>query len=319
MYKAGVLFVAFAVALMLGGAAFAATQQVEAESMQMPADGYSILSSSAASGGKYVNLHKNRTISAGFSGAVDKLTVRAKGRYYYGAWPRMVVRVDGTTVLSRTASSSTFQDFTVDLPTNIADGTHTLSVSFTNDYSYRNLHVDAVTIDSGTTTPSPPPPDSGGTLPPPPTSSATWCPTSPEQLALTANEQTMVELHNRARSQNGVKPLCLDSRLVRAARLHAQDMIVNDYFSHYSLDGRDPGARISAQGYRWWTYGENIAMGSSGYSTPQSTFDGWMSSAGHRSNILSSSFTEVGIGEAVGECRGRQGTQMWVAVFSRRY
>ncbi len=317
---------AFAVALMLGGAAFAATQQVEAENMQMPANGYTIRYSTAASGGVFVGLHKDRTISTSFSGAVDKLTVRAKGRYYYGAWPQMVVRVDGTTVMSSVVNSSTFQDFTVDLPTNIADGSHTLSVSFTNDYSYRNLHVDAVTVDPGSTSSPPPPddsgstpPDSGGTLPPPPTGSATWCPTSPEQLALTANEQTMFELHNQARSQYGVKPLCLDSRLVRAARLHAQDMIANDYFSHYSLDGRDPGDRISAQGYRWWTYGENIAMGSSGYSTPQSTFDGWMSSAGHRSNILSSSFTEVGIGEAVGEYRGRQGTQMWVAVFSRRY
>ena len=317
MHKAVVLLVAFVVALMLGGAALAATQQVEAESMQMPPDGYTILSSTAASGGKYVNLHKNRTISTGFSGALDKLTVRAKGNYYYGAWPRMVVRVDGTTVMSRTVNSSTFQNFTVDLPTNIADGTHTLRVSFTNDYSYRNLHVDAVTIDSGST--SPPPPDSGGTLPPPPTGSVTWCPTSPEQLALTANEQKMVELHNQARSQNGVGQLCLDSRLVKAARLHARDMINDDYFSHYSLDGRDPGDRISAQGYTWRTYGENIAMGSSGYSTPQSTFDGWMHSSGHRSNILNSYFTEFGIGEAVGEYGGRQGTQMWVAVFSRRY
>ena len=314
MHRAAVLLVAFVAALMFGGAAFAATQQIEAENMQMPISGYSIQSSTAASGSLYVNLHKNRTISTSFSGAVDKLTVRAKGRYYYGAWPRMVVRVDGTTVMSRTANSSTFQNFTVDLPTNIADGAHSLSVSFTNDYYYRDLHVDAVTVDSGST-----PPDSGGTLPPPPTGSVTWCPTSPEQLALTANEQKMVELHNQARSQSGVGQLCLDSRLVRAARLHAQDMIANDYFSHYSLDGRDPGDRISAQGYNWRTYGENIAMGSSGYSTPQSTFDGWMNSAGHRSNILSSSFTELGIGEEIGEYQGRQGTQMWVAVFSRRY
>ena len=306
MNRAVALLVAFMTAVVLGSAAFAATQRVEAENMKMPTDGYSIQSDTAASGGKYVNLHKNRTISTGFSGAVDKLTVRAKGRYYGGAWPRMVVKIDGTTVMSSLANSSTFKDFTVDLSTNIADGSYNLSISFTNDYYSRDLHADAVTIDPGSTAP-------------PPADGVKWCPASPEQIALTANEQEMVKLHDQARSQSGVGELCVDSRLVKAARLHAQGMVEKDYFSHTSQDGRSAGDRISAQGYNWWTYGENIAMGSSGYSTPQSTFDGWMNSAGHRSNILSSSFTEFGVGEAIGEYQGRQGTQMWVAVFSRRY
>ena len=302
MYRTVVLIVALVVSLMLGGAAFAATQQVEAENMKMPADGYSIQSDTAASGGKYVNLRKNRTISTSFSGAVDKLTVRAKGRYYGGAWPRMVVKLDGTTVMSRLANSSTFQNFTVDLSTNIADASHNLSLSFTNNYSYRDLHVDVVTVDSGSTAPVT-------------ADGVNWCPTSPEQLALTANEQEMFKLHNQARSQNGVQELCVDSRLVKAARLHAQDMIENDYFSHTSQDGRGPGDRISAQGYKWRTYGENVAYGSGSYGTPQNVFDGWMNSEGHRANILSSNFKDVGIGEAIGEYKGTQDTHMWVADF----
>jgi uncharacterized protein YkwD len=308
MSRAVALLVAFMSAVVLGSAAFAATQRVEAENMKMPADGYSVQSDTVASGGKYVNLYKNRTISNGFSGAVDKLAVRAKGRYYGGAWPRMVVKIDGTTVMSSLVNSSTFKDFTVDLSTNIAAGSHNLSVSFTNDYGSRDLHVDVVTIDSGgappadTTAPtvgSIDPPDQatgvanntnvtatfseemdpstvttstfklvpeggstnvGATVSYDATSTATvgtgvedkagnplaadkawsftttnpggvkWCPASPEQLTLTANEQEMVKLHNQARSQNGVGELCVDSRLVKAARLHAEDMIDKDYF-----------------------------------------------------------------------------------------
>lgn len=302
MYRTIVILGAFVAYLMLGGAAFAATKQVEVENMKMPADGYLIQSDAAASGGKYVNLHKNRTVSTSFSGAVDKLTVRAKGRYYGGAWPRMVVKIDGTTVMSRLTNSSTFQDFTVDLSTNIADGSHNLSVSFTNDYYNRDLHVDVVSIDSGGTAPTT-------------ADGVNWCPASPERLALTANEQEMLKLHNQARSQNGVGALCVDSRLVKAARLHAQDMVENDYFSHTSQDGRTAGDRISAQGYKWRTYGENIASGSGSYGMPQNVFDRWMNSEGHRSNILSSNFKDVGIGEAIGEYKGTQDTHMWVANF----
>jgi hypothetical protein len=42
--RAVVFFFAFAMVIMLGGAAFTAVQQWEAESMQMPADGYSVVS-----------------------------------------------------------------------------------------------------------------------------------------------------------------------------------------------------------------------------------------------------------------------------------
>jgi uncharacterized protein YkwD len=214
----------------------------------------------------------------------------------------MVVKIDGTTVMSGSANSSTFKDFTADLSTNIADGSHSLSVSFTNDYYSRDLHVDVVTIDPG----SAPPPTADGVK---------WCPASPEQLALTANEQEMVKLHNQARSQNGVEELCVDSRLVKAARLHAKDMIEKDYFSHTSQDGRGPGQRISAQGYKWAAYGENISYGSGSSGTPQNVFDRWMSSEGHRSNILRSTFKDVGVGEAIGEYKGTQDTHMWVANF----
>lgn len=41
-------------------------------------------------------------------------------------------------------------------------------------------------------------------------------------------------------------PLTLDSALNNAAYLHSQDMAINGYFAHVSLDGRTPAERVTA-------------------------------------------------------------------------
>jgi hypothetical protein len=68
-----------------------------------------------------------------------------------------------------------------------------------------------------------------------------------------------------------------------------------NYFSHASLDGRTAGDRIEDAGYTWNTYGENIAAGQP---TPEDVIDGWMSSSGHRANILDPNFCDIGVGYA---------------------
>jgi uncharacterized protein YkwD len=70
-------------------------------------------------------------------------------------------------------------------------------------------------------------------------------------------------------------------------------MARNDFFSHTGSDGSSPGQRISRAGYRWWTYGENIAAG---YPSPEHVVDAWMNSAGHRANILNPDFRDIGVG-----------------------
>ena len=90
-------------------------------------------------------------------------------------------------------------------------------------------------------------------------------------------------------------------QLANAAQSHAKDMMENNYFSHTGLNGSTPGDRITAEGYRWQTYGENIARG---YGTAQRVMDGWMASEGHRKNILNDAFTEIGIGYTDGPLSG---------------
>jgi hypothetical protein len=89
-------------------------------------------------------------------------------------------------------------------------------------------------------------------------------------------------------------PLRMHEGLVEAARYHADDMRDLGYFSHDSADGTPWNVRI-ARYYPSSYVGENIAWG---YGTPWSAvIEGWMcSTSGHRANIMSASWDELGTG-----------------------
>lgn len=78
--------------------------------------------------------------------------------------------------------------------------------------------------------------------------------------------------------------------LFNAAGAHSTDMAANNYFSHTSQDGRNPGQRITGAGYAWSAYGENIAAGQS---SAQAVVDGWLASPGHCANIMSASYADM--------------------------
>jgi uncharacterized protein YkwD len=109
---------------------------------------------------------------------------------------------------------------------------------------------------------------------------------------------------NAQRDRYGLPPLKLNKRLSKAARGHARDMVRRDYFAHDSLGGGTFVDRIRRSGYlsgaSSWSVGENLAWGTNERSAPRAITDMWMNSPGHRANILSSSFREVGIGLALG-------------------
>jgi uncharacterized protein YkwD len=93
-----------------------------------------------------------------------------------------------------------------------------------------------------------------------------------------------------------VAAVASNAKLREAARCHSIDMATQDYFSHTGLDGSNPGARIAAAGYRASAWGENIAAG---YRTPQQVVDGWMTSPGHCTNIMSRNYAHLGNGYAL--------------------
>ncbi|MFE3494601.1 sigma-70 family RNA polymerase sigma factor [Streptomyces sp. NPDC059169] len=105
--------------------------------------------------------------------------------------------------------------------------------------------------------------------------------------------QQVLGLVNTERSKAGCGPLRSNDKLATAAQRHSDDMAARGFFDHTNPDGSDPGDRITAAGYQWSTYGENIARGQQ---SPSSVMDSWMNSPGHRANILNCSFKELGVG-----------------------
>jgi uncharacterized protein YkwD len=97
-----------------------------------------------------------------------------------------------------------------------------------------------------------------------------------------------------------------NDKLAKASYDHSVDMKSNDYFSHTGLNGSSPGQRITAAGYSWKTYGENIA---NGYASEQVVMNGWLGSEGHCKNIMNASFKEM--------VAGREGNY-WTQILGAR-
>jgi uncharacterized protein YkwD len=103
-------------------------------------------------------------------------------------------------------------------------------------------------------------------------------------------------LVNQHRAEHGLAPLVEHPVLQAAAQAHAEDMGRRDFFAHENPDGATAHDRISRAGYRGRRTGENIHWGIGISASPARIVDGWMSSPGHRANILTAEFTHVGTG-----------------------
>jgi uncharacterized protein YkwD len=117
---------------------------------------------------------------------------------------------------------------------------------------------------------------------------------APEAVDPTFEEEIMM-LVNQERWSNGqLPPLKQNDALDSAAELHSGNMAARNFVMHCDPDtGTLPWDRMVAAGYTYSNAGENIAWG---YPDPQSVVAGWMGSSGHRANILSTTFRELGNG-----------------------
>ncbi len=126
------------------------------------------------------------------------------------------------------------------------------------------------------------------------------------ESSVTNYEAEVVRLVNAERQKAGLPALKQNWELSRVARYKSRDMKENGYFSHESPTYGSPFAMIKSFGISYRSAGENIAKGQS---TPAAVVNAWMKSQGHRANILSSSFTEIGVGYVEG---GHYWTQMFI-------
>ena len=110
--------------------------------------------------------------------------------------------------------------------------------------------------------------------------------------SITAQEENAFLLLNEDRAANGRAALELDPALCDLARLKSRDMFLNNYFSHTSPTYGSAAQMLSSYGYAFTSVGENIAH----HATVEKAQAAFMSSSGHRQNILGSQWTKVGIG-----------------------
>ena len=102
--------------------------------------------------------------------------------------------------------------------------------------------------------------------------------------------------------------LKIDPELQRVARIKAQDMVNNNYFSHNSPTYGSPFDMMNSFKISYKTAGENIA----GNSSNSAAVTAWMNSSGHRANILNSSFNYTGIGVVSSPKYGKIYVQMFI-------
>ena len=114
-------------------------------------------------------------------------------------------------------------------------------------------------------------------------------------------------LVNHIRVRQGLEPVYVDARLQTAAEGHARDQVVRGYYDHTSPEGCGVGCRAEASGYPGGSLAENIFKD---VATARTAVDGWMESAGHRTNMLSPDYSTMGSGTAV-----EGGERMWVHAF----
>lgn len=120
--------------------------------------------------------------------------------------------------------------------------------------------------------------------------------------------QKVLELVNKARKEEGANPLILNNELVIASFNHSEDMLNQDYFSHSGKNGSSFSERARNANYDGSPMGENIAKGQR---SPESVVNTWLTSSGHRRNMLNPKATEMGIG------RSTEGNY-WTQIMGRR-
>jgi len=123
-----------------------------------------------------------------------------------------------------------------------------------------------------------------------------------------ALENEVIRLVNVERAKAGLPQLTQNWQLSRVARYKSQDMIDKGYFAHNSPTYGSPFKMMESFGIRYSAAGENIAMGQQ---SPSQVMNAWMNSPGHRNNILSPSFTQIGVGLA----KDKNGRMYWTQMF----
>jgi len=114
---------------------------------------------------------------------------------------------------------------------------------------------------------------------------------------------------NVERYKRGLDILDSDRRLSEVAYVKMEDLFARQYFEHESPTGESVSDLAKDEGYTYIAVGENLALGD--FDSSRDVVEAWMDSKGHRENILSETYTEIGIAAGRGYYEGRT---TWIIV-----
>jgi uncharacterized protein YkwD len=129
---------------------------------------------------------------------------------------------------------------------------------------------------------------------------------APQPETLARARAATVCLINAERAARGIRALTENPEMARASERYSRRMVRRRFFDHVGPHGDTVVERLRAVGYLHldpsarWAVGENLAWGRRASGTPRQIVRAWMQSPGHRRNILSRRYHEVGLGIALG-------------------
>ena len=126
-----------------------------------------------------------------------------------------------------------------------------------------------------------------------------------------ATETSVLREMNRVRTLHHLQPLQVHPSLEQAARSHSLALLRENVFTH-----GDFAARIRNYDVPGTAAGENLAWGAGRAATARAVVGGWLSSPGHRANLLRPGFRYVGVGTATGRFAGVSGATVVTADFA---
>ena len=132
---------------------------------------------------------------------------------------------------------------------------------------------------------------------------------SRESSSAVLTETGVISETNKQRSTQSLPPLERNLNLEVAALLKARDMLAGQYFEHVSPSGVTVSDLADQVSYDFLAIGENLALGN--FEGDADLVQAWMDSPGHRANILSNKYQEIGVAVIKGEFEGRSS---WLAV-----
>ena len=142
---------------------------------------------------------------------------------------------------------------------------------------------------------------------------------SASRTSVAGLEAGLLQQLNSIRADHGLTALRSNPRLAAAADQHSREMADDGYFDHKSFDGTSFSTRIakwySLNGFHSWMVGENILWWSPRVDASDAVAL-WMRSPGHRANILSSQFRDIGIGVVYSTKAGGSFTHVPVTIIT---